>query len=132
MTILLIVVGSSVIYKDNIAVITGKTTVGYTAGDTGYSISELLNYPSGFNRDNCIVLAFGTRRSGTSDYGYSYGNLSDKGYSGANLVTAIGKAVTLKNSDINITMHYNFFEDGSATSNSSSFDIDYKIVLIKI
>lgn len=49
--ILLIVLGSKVIYKDNFAVITG--TISLTNGSgIGY-----LNYPDGYNYNNCIVIS---------------------------------------------------------------------------
>lgn len=116
--------------QDNIAILTGKVNIKYNAGDYGYSIALQLNYPSGYNKNNCIVIGFGTKRNGATDYGYSYGTLAiTDGYSGANLRTSVGKAITLKTNEINLAMFFNF---GNAISQGSAFDIDYQVVLMKI
>ena len=49
--ILLIVVGSKVVYKDNFAIVTGKISLLNGSG-IGY-----LNYPNGYNYSNCIVIS---------------------------------------------------------------------------
>ena len=63
--ILVIVIGSSVVYEDNFAVVTGTINLTNGAGST------TLNYPSGFDANNCIAIATGIDIRATNYYSYN-------------------------------------------------------------
>lgn len=72
--ILLIVVGSKVIYKDNFAVITGTISLSNGHGSTS------VDYPDGFTRTNCIVISVGMDIVGTDIFSYFGTTISNSIY----------------------------------------------------
>ena len=119
--ILLILIGSSVIYKDNFAVITGIIENG----------KATINYPNGFNSTNCIVTSVMFKRQGLPD---------SRGYTtGSTLSTADGTTgslpatVELRSSGIVINSRIIYISSsGTITAGDINFNIDYRIVLMKI
>ena len=98
----------------NIAVLTGNFTA---AADTAANVKN-LNYPSGFTKDNCVVLAYGKYYYATT--GYSFGHHSNN--SAGMLFGTNDNDITLGDT---ITLWYN-------NISSSSVKIYYKIVLMKV
>ena len=73
MIILLIIVGSKVIYRNDCAVIEGNIKL--AAGTDGKAKQTVwnLSFPNGFNSNNCVCIAFGTSLYSKTVAGYSYG-----------------------------------------------------------
>ncbi|MFQ9264497.1 MAG: hypothetical protein ACLR44_05310 [Clostridia bacterium] len=127
-TTLLILVGSKVIYKDDYAVITGQMSINGKTSGTDFATSNVqIDFPSGFNRENCVVLAFGTRSN--TNLGYTYGRLdSDSSMGLATLYAAGPKGIIL--GGINASAN-KIIVHGSNCSNDAIV-FYYKIVLMKI
>ena len=119
--------GSSYVLKNNIAILKGIQNVTAEENERlDYTFS--VSYPSGFSKDNCIVLAFGSRYS-NNNKGFSFGTRDSYGSSGAFVETAFGKSVTLLSDKI--VAHFYFLYAG-ASHNKSEYSIEYEIVLMKI
>lgn len=78
-TILLIMLGSKVVYNDRIAVIEGNIMLEASPDNSSHQTSWQLNFPNGFNSNNCVCVAFGTKLYADSKAGYAYGT----GFEGA-------------------------------------------------
>ena len=107
--------GSKVIYKDDFAIIEGVFQI---AASTGTRVAQLA-YPTGFNKDNCVVIAHGQYHN--ENVGYVFGHHSN---------TTIGMAYAANDGDValskdNIEIWYN-------NTLSMQTTINYKIVLMKI
>ena len=53
--------GSNVIYHDDVAIITGEKTLDANSSSSGLEYAQTtwnISYPTGFSKNNCIVLAF--------------------------------------------------------------------------
>lgn len=118
--------GSIYIQKNNIATLVGTEKVTVTA-DKYMDHTFTVNYPEGFTKDNCVVLAFGSRSD--TQKGFSFGTRDNYASPSAFLETSFGKSVSLL--DNNIVAHF-YFRYGDASHSASSYNIDYKIVLMKI
>lgn len=75
MTILLIVIGSKVLYSDNIAVISGQMVLKANSqsnfeNDVEQQTILNIDFPQGFNKDNCVCLAFGMKTFAEKNYSY--------------------------------------------------------------
>ena len=104
----------------NVAVLTGTMKNG----------SATINYPNGYNKDNCIVISTMLKRVGvTSTRGYSVGTtfLPADGTSGS-----ISSKVELQTSSIILTGRHLYLSDSGVTVMDVNYDIYYKIVLMKI
>lgn len=91
------------------------TGQGYTNG------SKQINYPSGYNKDNCVVIAAGIAGATSGNKEYAYGfldNMSDAYVSGG-----MGRSVRLRDDYIQLMVHIQM--EAAATSRN------YKIVLMK-
>lgn len=104
--------------KGDFAVINCVLTLSNGTADT------IINYPSGFNSDNCIVIAFLARNSLLeSGIKHTYGYIeTPTGYASG----AIGHRVTLTSNDIRLEIN----NPQEHTSGTSTYDI--KIVLMKV
>lgn len=114
--------------QNNITTITGQMTINGKTSGTDFATSNVqIDFPSGFNRENCVVLAFGTRSN--TNLGYTYGRLdSDSSMGLATLYAAGPKGVTL--GGINASAN-KIIVHGSNYSNDAIV-FYYKIVLMKI
>ena len=104
----------------NIAVLTGTMKNG----------SATINYPDGYNKDNCVILSTMLKRVGVaSTRGYSAGTafLPADGTSGS-----ISSKVELQTSSIILTGRHLYLSDSGVTVMDVNYDIYYKIVLMKI
>lgn len=107
-----------VIYKDDIAVIYGNLSM--TNGVANHNV----NYPVGFNKDNCVVLTFmASNEENNNHWGYGYIE-NATGYVGG----AIGHKITFRENDINVGVQNP--TDGAHNSGTGTFN--YKIVLMKL
>ncbi len=109
---------------------TGTITLTQAVGSEVEDGQVNISYPSGYTKDNCIVISVMTRNSEQASHiGYSYGVLADENYSGAINSASMGKYVVLKDTSIMLTMRY----DWNGLSSSKRTDTyNYKIVLMKI
>lgn len=117
----------------NIAIVSGTIKVNYdgTVSPTDYASGQSTKaYPSGFTKDNCIILAIMSR--GTTQgasIGYCEGVMNG---SGSRVRGSLHRAVTLRSTDILIDYRYDFIELPGGTTSKGSWDFAYKIVLMKI
>lgn len=78
-----------VMYKDNIAVITGTMELEANTEENlaqNYEKQTILNidFPDGFNKDNCVCLAFGMKRFEEKNYNYGVGeSITNRNITGA-------------------------------------------------
>lgn len=82
-----------------------------------------LNYPSGFNKDNCVVISIGIGGSASLEESISFGDMGN--LASAYLAGAIQRNVELRADKI--VFRANYEESGPATQTRK-----YKIVLMKI
>lgn len=118
--------GSAFMSRSNFAVITGSMTLSATTEALTYrqTIKD-INFPSGFNKDNCVLISAGRQYSG--NYGYGYGICDFINAKSTGMLTGTAPfAVWLgANSGTNIRIYgYN-----EATSQKT---LNYKLVLMKI
>ena len=62
------------IYKDNFAILTGEITLtkSYNPGTSFKETrKENIEYPNGFNKDNCALIAFATNKTTNSNKYYT-------------------------------------------------------------
>ena len=119
--------GSAYILRNNIVVLNGITNI-HVDADSSLSHQFNLNYPSGFNKNNTIILAFGSRRADNEALGFSFGTLSVSTAS-ALISTSIGKKVTLNEDDMLCNIYFNY---NGASHNAYDYKFEYKIVLMKL
>ena len=116
------------VYKDDFVVLTGNFTAVAQSNEDLYYMQN-ISYPSGYNKDNCIVLALGLKTvGGDVDRGYSFGTSNTTTDHRALLAASIGKSVRLANDNIVITTAFNY---GGGTHDTLSYNFAYKLVLIK-
>ena len=104
----------------NIAILTGTMSNG----------SATISYPSGYNKDNCVVISTMLKRVGVaSTRGYSFGTtfLPADGTSGS-----ISSKIELQTSSIILSGRHLYLSDSGVTVMEVNYDIDYKIILMKI
>ena len=112
--ILVIVIGQSVLYKDNYVTITGSITVsGSSSGNKD------IDYPAGFNEENCVPAAFGIKLVEKNGFNY-YGDYVN---TTSGLMNAYTRYMNLLSDKIRINV---------TNSNDSEKTFTYKIVLMKV
>ena len=103
----------------NIAVLTGTAVNGVAN----------INYPSGFNSNNCVVISQMYKRTGSST-GFNSGTTLEisNGSSGAlpNTVELLANNIRIKIRLLQIS------SDGTVFSGNVDFNVEYKIMLMKI
>lgn len=120
--------GSAYILKNNVAVLTGTQTLTANTNENVQNNNAMatnwkLNFPTGYNANNCVCIAFGSKFY--SDAGYSYE--LDSAISTQMLTGATYKSITLgAKGDTNKISCYAWNWATSAR------DFMYKIVLMKI
>lgn len=112
--ILLIVIGSKVVYKDNFAILTG--TIIAEASKSG---TANIDYPEGFDVDNCVAISFGVKTVENKGFNY-FGTYKD---SADLLNNSYDRKLNLNSSNIVVIVK---------NPNTSSKSIKYMIVLMKI
>ena len=113
------------INKNDFAVITGNI-----AGNGTESPSKTINYPNGFNKDNCVILTVNLKRSSVNVKGY--GLIFD---SSSYMTGALPAKVVLEETNIMLEIrNINIAQDGSimVPNIPTSVSFEYTIVLMKI
>lgn len=118
--ILLIIIGSSVIYKEELAVVSG--TILANTGTTS------VNYPDGFNNENCVVIGYNMKRYNNGRRGT--GSVFDS----SNYVSgAIPTAIILTESNITINIkNINISNEAYPYVATPNGDFEIKIILMKL
>ena len=111
--ILLIVLGSKAVYKNNFVVISGNLKV--AANDSNVAN---ISYPEGFNAENCVPISCGLQAIANKGYNYVGYNKD----SSSALTNAYDRKLNLTSSNI-VLMIYN--------PTTSEKTVSYKIVLMK-
>lgn len=111
--------GSAYVLKNDYAVITGSLSL--KAGERG---TKYENFPSGFTKDNCVVVSLGATFS-ESELGYQYGT-NTTGSNASNAIQSTNVGIGLVGDYAN--------QIGINAINTSTLDrtLLYKIVLMKI
>lgn len=114
--------GSAYVLKNDFAIITGTITL-KPSSDAGNIYAQTIwniEYPSGFNKDNCVVLSYGGKFAGE---GFTYGYVENASSSVAAVGGSVSRTVTLSSSNIH-----------AQAWNISHLEkeFSYKIVLMKI
>ena len=109
--------------KGDFAVITGSVTD--TSATASINISKEISYPSGFTKNNCVVISIGAKFNAKTNY--TYGTLADSELSDAYLNGGFGKSAILQDSNILLRLYFDF---GSGAA--STMTLDYKIILMKV
>lgn len=104
----------------NIAVLTG--TINLVISNEMTTGSKDINYPSGFNKDNCVVIACGISGNTSGNTEFAFGNSGDNASS--YVTGGMPSMVKLREEHINFQIYLNL----KATSGTRN----YKIVLMKI
>lgn len=123
--ILVIAIGSKVVYKDNFAILTGTIT-----GDgTETTISKDISYPKGYNNNNCVVITAMARNTTNETGAIACGSLFESSsYTTGGLPTQ----VILRTSNIGIKCRNVLVYNNSSTMVPEiDGTFSYKIVLMK-
>lgn len=118
--------GSAFVNKSDIAVLTGTiTTTGSGSSESTEFTSKSIDFPTGFNKDNCVVIANGLRDISFTTRGYGFGNTN-----------AADPRSWLRNG-LNRMCLFNLNGDNKInytleTPYNSAHTFEYKIVLMKI
>ena len=122
--ILGIVIGSKPMPEDNVAVIYGKVNTSAVTGESTVFTTVKIDFPEGFNKDNCVVVSTGIKRTSENNgYSFEHTSLTDPR---TWLRGGIGRIVT-----------FNYHNDGKITFSietpfTEAYEFEYKIVLMKI
>lgn len=122
------VAGSEYFQKNSIAKVKGTQSVTVDE-NTPLDCTFNINYPTGFSKDNCIVLAFATRFAGVEARGFSFGTRDSYNCPGAFVETAVGKAITFLSDKMVANLYYAY---GNLNHPGNSFSIEYEVVLMKL
>lgn len=109
----------------NVVALTGTIT-----GDGTESPSKSISYPSGFTRDNCVILTVNLQRSGNANKGY--GAVFD---SSSYVTGAVPAKVVMNASNISLEIRNINIINGSyptTSTMSSSVSFNYTILLMKV
>lgn len=75
----------------------------YTIEGVTTEVSEFINYPEGFNKDNCVVLSFMTSVNNNN----AWSNIALKGDYGVSCRVVLGDNILINNVDLNAdSIHY--------------------------
>ena len=109
----------------DIAFVTGDIIVKCNSGDTIQRGVASVAYPSGFNKNNCIVISFATQQREYDDGFWTYGYNTDS----TTLLT--GEMLRTVKLDSNIVVKLNHFWDAPLDS-ARQDTFTYRIALLKI
>ena len=114
----------NVVLKDNFAIISNSVILSEnTSANTNYTSTNFeIPYPVDFNKENCVCIAFGTKKyTDTDQYGYNFGT----GYtaSAEYMIGDFPRRITLNENEIKCSIR---------NPSSNSFKVYYKIILMKI
>ncbi len=88
----------------------------------------IINYPNGFNKDNCVVISIGARHVSKDFWGYG----TETKEPGAYFSGLIEKGVIFRNNDILLNLKCGGLDLGGTASEDRKDTYYYKIVLMKL
>lgn len=110
----------------NVAVLTG--TISGPADSNG-SYSKTINYPSGYNQSNCIIIGWALELSNSATIWGTGMTLDSGGYVAGSMPTSI----SMRSDNINLKIRNVYVSsDGEVFSIPLTGSYSYKIVLMKI
>ncbi|MGX8833958.1 hypothetical protein ACWG0P_07065 [Amedibacillus sp. YH-ame6] len=103
-------------FKGDFVIVTGSVTLSSGSGSTK------VGFPSGLNKDNCVIVSFMSRNNAqASNYGYA------EGYTTSSMGNVVGGRERQVYFDDGININYN---SGTASSTNATFS--FKLVLMKV
>lgn len=113
--------GAKVIYRDDIAVVTGTKTIDGKTGSSDYQQTNWhIDYPTGYNRNNCVAISFFvTIANSTNSGAYGQSPYASSSY----VLGTVPRGVSFLDDDMNVFC---------CNPNPNAQSISYKIVLLKI
>ena len=87
-----------------------------------------INYPDGFNKDNCVVISIGARNVSKDFWGYG----SETEYPGSYNSGLVEKGVIFRNDDMLLNFRCDGLDLGGTASEDREDTYSYKIVLMKL
>ena len=114
--------------QNNIAIITGTMTLeansqeGFAAGSKKQTLKQ-INFPTGYNKDNCVCIAFGIKRFEEKNYCYGAGG----SVSIQSVIGSYERAIVLGATEDSAKININVWQ-----GMTSETTIYYKIVLMKV
>ena len=90
-----------------------------------------INFPTGFTKDNCVVISVGLNRVENESTGFSFETESAYGNSAAYARGAIGRSVTFRATDNTMVLNA-YYDTTIPISTTTSVTYTYKIVLMKV
>ncbi len=130
--ILLIIVGSKVIYNDRFVTIIGKATLTANTQENATNnkctfTNIKIDYPSGFSAENCVLISYSRQHNSNMGYSYGWDNYLE---SMDNLIGVIPMRVTLFGNST--TEYSNKIRLQLGNLSTSEADISFKITLMKL
>ena len=132
MIILLIIVGSKVVYNDRFVTIIGKATLTANTQENATNnkctfTNIKIDYPSGFSAENCVLISYSRQHNSNMGYSYGWDNYLE---SMDNLIGVIPMRVTLFGNST--TEYSNKIRLQLGNLSTSEADISFKITLMKL
>jgi hypothetical protein len=130
--ILLIIIGSKVIYNDRFVTIIGKATLTANTQENATNnkctfTNIKIDYPSGFSAENCVLISYSRQHNSNMGYSYGWDNYLE---SMDNLIGVIPMRVTLFGNST--TEYSNKIRLQLGNLSTSEADISFKITLMKL
>lgn len=122
------VIGNRVVYDDKFVTLNGQISVTVEQGSTIMYGQKEIEYPAGFNKNNCVVIAIGIHNTNYTNRTFSFGTLSSEEFSNSYVKDAYGKNVVLDNDFMRLSLYFNY----GGSHQLDSYIFDYKITLMKV
>ena len=121
---------SEFILKDNITILRGKISATGSQGSTSVLGQATINFPEGFNTDNCVVISTSLKLSNNENFAAGFETISSYKYPAALLNGGLGKNILFRK-QTNDMLFTIMFEWDSNLDEDKVYDYDYEIVLMK-
>lgn len=108
--------------QSNIAILTGNITTP-AAGNNALNATAKLAYPSGFNKNNCVIISLMSRNTAIAERGYC--TVGATGTSGEMQKGNYGLQAQLTDSEISVQVY-------KINANEASKSISIRVVLMRI
>lgn len=132
MIILLIIVGSKVVYNDRFVTIIGKATLTANTQEKATNnkctfTNIKIDYPDGFTAENCVLISYSRQHNSNTGYSYGWDNYLE---SMDNLIGVIPVRITFFGNST--TEYSNKIRLQLGNLSTSEADISFKITLMKL
>lgn len=115
--------------QSNIAVLTGRLNIVMEQGQKQISDGQVeINFPTGFNKDNTIIISIGVKNINNNFWGY--GSITE--YAGSYNASLIEKGVTFRANDMLLHLQCDGLNLGGNATATRTDTYEYKIVLMKV